>query len=98
MDDETHVDASTLVYICERDLKFGDGRWPAAHLIVCLDYAQGRDGLTYQRTHETDRDTCPKYKFFFSYVQPPPKNCENMSKGLAYLCWPPSWAFRPSSP
>ena len=32
------------------------------------------------------------------YVQPPPKNCENMSNGLAYWCWPPSWAFRPSSP
>jgi hypothetical protein len=43
MDDETHVDAGTLVYICERDLKLGDGRWPPAHLILCLDYAEGRE-------------------------------------------------------
>lgn len=27
---------------------------------------------------------------------PLPKKLENMSKGLVWCCWPPSWAFKPS--
>jgi hypothetical protein len=39
--EKTHINAGTLVYVRERDLKFGYGRWSTAYLLVCLDYVKG---------------------------------------------------------